>query len=535
MDSKTYTIDELKQFDKETVIALLISMQEQVAKMSQSLELLAEQVAILNQRRFGRSSEKHLVDGQMGLFDCFNEIEATVGGRCLSEPEFEEVCPKPYKRKKQKGKRQEDLKDFAVVVVPHELTEEQLREIFGEGWKRLPDEVYRRLEFHPATFEVVEHHVAVYAGADDQTIVRSDRPVDLLRNSIATPSLVAGILNGKYTNALPLYRLEQDFERNGVNISRQVMANWVIQCADRYLALLYDLLHEELLKSPITQADETTVLVSKDGRAAGTKSYMWVYRTGVRSEWHIILYDYQRTRNANHPREFLKGYTGTCVTDGYQVYHSMEGEDLRIAGCWSHARRRFADVVKSLGKEKAKGTLAYQALKQIGAIYKIENDLAGLTAEERQKMRQLSVWPLVEAFFAWVKESHGTVLPKSETGKGFTYCINQEKYLKVFLEDGNVPMDNNGTEQAIRPFCVGRNNWRMIDTVAGAKSSAIVYSIVETAKANGLKVYHYLKHLLTEIPKHMDDKNLSFLTDLLPWSKDLPLECRKKNPDEPNS
>lgn len=279
------------------------------------------------------------------------------------------------------------------------------------------------------------------------------------------------------------------------------------------------------------QADETPVCVSKDGRPAGAKSYMWVYRTGkMYTEAPIVLYEYQKTRNASHPREFLKNYSGTVVTDGYQVYHSLEKEieGLKIAGCWSHARRRFANVVKTLGKEKSKGTLAYDALKQIAAIYKVEGLLTELSPEERQKQRQLIVKPLVEAFFEWIRKHEIEVLPKSETGKGFTYCLNKEQYLKVFLENGNVPPDNNAAEGSIRGFCIGKHNWHLIDTIDGAKASTIIYSIAETAKANNLKPYNYFEYLLTEIPKHMEDTNLNFLDDLLPWAEKLPVECRKQ-------
>lgn len=184
-------------------------------------------------------------------------------------------------------------------------------------------------------------------------------------------------------------------------------------------------------------------------------------------------------------------------------------------------------MVKALGKDKAKDTFAYQALKQIGAIYKIEESLAKLTPGERTKRRQLSVRPLVEAFFAWIRESRDKVPPKSETGKGFTYCLNQEKYLRVFLGDGLVPADNNAAEQAIRGFCVGKANWHLIDTINGAKASAIIYNIAETAKANNLKPYKYFEHLLTEIPKHQEDTNLDFMKELFPWSESLPEECRK--------
>ena len=196
-----------------------------------------------------------------------------------------------------------------MEVISHTLPEEKLQEIFGSvGWKQLPDEVYKRVRVQPAVYTVEEHQVAVYAGKDNQTIVKADRPKELLRNSILTPSLAASIMNAKYVNGLPLYRISQEFLRNDIHISRQVMANWMIQCADRYLGPLYDYLHNRMYHFHVLQADETPVKVSKDGRPANSKSYMWVYRTGKGySDTPIILYEYQKTRKADHPREFLKG------------------------------------------------------------------------------------------------------------------------------------------------------------------------------------------------------------------------------------
>ena len=262
---------------------------------------------------------------------------------------------------------------------------------------------------------------------------------------------------------------------------------------------------------------------------------MWVYRTGrMYTERQIVLYEYQKTRNASHPREFLKDFSGVCVTDGCQVYHAIEEEreDLRTAGCWSHARRRFDEAVKALPKAKQKDSRAYLALTMIQAIYREEKQLKDLPAGERKNRRQLSVRPLVEAYFTWVRENLPKVPQKSKTWEGFNYSLNQEKYLKVFLDDGEVPMDNNAAEQSIRGFCIGKKNWVMIDTIAGAKSSAIIYSIAETAKANNLKPYDYFEYLLTEIPKHLEDTDRSFLDDLLPWSPSLPANCRKPDKSE---
>lgn len=528
-----YTEEKLNSLDKETVIQLFLAQQAQLKQIDHTLQLVLEQVADLKRHRFGRSSEKHETENQISFMEkdgkivFFNEAEAVA---VEETGEAEETAVRQHQKKRQ-GKREEDLSGLPVAVIEHSMSEEELEERFGkDGFKQLPDEVYRRYGFTPAKIEIEEHHVKVYAGKKTDEIVRAPHPECLLRGSLVSPSLEAAVMNAKYVNAVPLYRQEQEFERYGLHISRQNMANWTIQCADRYLAVLYDYLHEKMYHYHVLQADETPVLVNKDGRPAGSKSFMWVYRTGrMYTEQPIILYEYQKTRNASHPREFLEDFKGICVTDGYQVYHTIENEreDLKISGCWSHARRRFDEAVKALPKAARNGSRAYLALGMIQAIYREEKLLKELPSEERKLRRQLSVRPLVEAYFTWAKENIQKVPQKSKTWEGFQYSINQEKYLKVFLDDGEVPMDNNAAEQSIRGFCIGKKNWVMIDTVAGAKSSAIIYSIAETAKANNLKPYDYSEHLLSEIPQHLDDVDRSFLEDLLPWSPNLPANCRK--------
>lgn len=533
-----YTEEKLNSLDKGTLIQLFLSQQGQLERMEHTQQLILEQLADLKRHRFGRSTEKHEMDEQISFMEVdgkivfFNEAEAVAGEGSADGTEAA-MHKKPQKKK---GKREEELEGLPVVVIEHSMSEDELKDRFGkDGWKQLPDEVYRRYSFTPAKVEVEEHHVKVYAGKKTDEVMKAPHPKCLLKGSLVSPSLEAAVMNAKYVNAVPLYRQEQEFERYGLHISRQNMANWTIQCADRYLAVLYDYLREKLYGYHVLQADETPVLVNKDGRPAGSKSYMWVYRTGrMYADRQIVLYEYQKTRNASHPREFLKDFKGICVTDGYQVYHAIENEreDLKVAGCWSHARRRFDEAVKALPKAKQKDSRAYLALTMVQAIYREEKQLKELSARERQNRRQLSVRPLVEAYFTWVRENLPKVPQKSKTWEGFNYSLNQENYLKVFLEDGEVPMDNNAAEQSIRGFCIGKKNWVMIDTVAGAKSSAIVYSIAETAKANHLKPYDYFEYLLTEIPKHLDDTDRSFLDDLLPWSPNLPANCRKPSKDE---
>ena len=212
------------------------------------------------------------------------------------------------------------------------------------------------------------------------------------------------------------------------------------------------------------------------------------------------------------------------MTDGYQVYHKVEKEreNLRIAGCWVHARRKFDEAMNVVPKEQRKKSNAYLIMKQIQAIYREEGKLQELPPDERLMQRQLVIKPLVDALFVYLKKMEPTVPSSGQLRKAYTYILNQEKYLRVFLEDGEVPIDNNASERAIRGFCIGKKNWQMIDTINGAHSSAIIYSIAETAKANNLKPYDYFVYLLEEIPKHMEDTNRSFLDDLLPWSPNLP-------------
>ncbi|WP_390372912.1 IS66 family transposase [Dorea formicigenerans] len=529
-----YTEEQLNSVDKSFLIQLLLQQQEQLEAITKELhasnekmQLLMEQVILGKQNRFGRSSEKMEDTSQIcfrevdGTIVFFNEAEAVCD---LNAAELEDLELKSPKQPKRKGKKEADLSGLPFRRIDHYLSEEELEAEFGvKGWKQLPDAISRKYHFVPAKVEVEEHHIGVYASKTDEHMVKVDHPKALLQGSLVSPSLGAAIINGKYVNAVPLYRLEQEFQRYGLQITRQNMANWCIRLTEEYLSILYDYLHKELYFYHVIQADETPVLVNHDGRKAGSKSWMWVYRSGhLYQKRQIVLYEYQQTRNASHPREFLKGYDGICVTDGYQVYHTLEKEleELTIAGCWVHCRRRFDEALKLIPKSYQKESNAFLLMKQIQAIYREEGKLNDLSSDERLKQRQAVIKPLVDAFFAYLKTIN--VSKKDKFGDAVGYARNQEKYLRVFLTDGDVPIDNNASERAIRGFCIGKKNWQMIDTIHGAKSSAVIYSIVETAKANNLKPFDYVQHLLEEIPKHMDDKDCSFLEDLLPWSEKLP-------------
>ena len=519
---RKYSTDELNKMDKQTLITLFESLQNQLITMNAQLEAISQQLALMNQRSFGRKTEKmDQIANQLSLFDVFNEPEVLSDNS--REPEITEIVVSTHTRKK-KTKREDKLEGLPARVFEHRIEEEELHRMFPFGYKELPSEVYKRLYVIPQTFMVDEHHIHVYASRNnDGTIVRASRPKDVFRNSIVTPALLSTIVVGKYANHIPLERQSQCYKDYGVELETNTMANWMIKGAEQYFSILYDELHNYLYKSNIIHADETPFTVIKDGRKAGTDSYMWVYRNGAcDAENPVVIYDYQQTRKTDHPREFLKGYSGIVVTDGYQVYHSLEKqrEDLQVAGCWIHAKRKFAEIVKTSNSEDLSkdNIVAAEAVRRISKMFHEDNQLDNLSKADKEKQRGRLLKPLVDDFFAWAKETISKLPADGATHKGLQYCINQEKYLRVFLSNGYVPMDNNRAEQAIRPFTIGRKNWVNIYSPNGAGASAILYSIIETAKANRLRLNDYIEYAITELVNHQDDTNRDFLKDLLPWS-----------------
>ncbi len=407
-----HTSEELNKLSKQDLVKVTLSLQEQLNRTNANLESLIEQIRIADQHRYGRKTEKSSELYEQLSF--FNEAEK-LSENAPEEPSSDDVLPKetPAKKPKQKGKRDKDLKGLPEENHDHTLSDEQLDEQYGAGnWRRMEPETYKRLRYTPASWVVEIHRVDVAVGTDglhQDEFTRGDRPKDLLRNSIVTPSLGAAILNAKYVNSLPFNRIEQHFKRIGVNISRQNMADWAIKFSERYLFAIYDRLQVELLKYPVNQADETPVRVLNDGREVITDSYMWVHRSGeYYTDRPIVLYEYQKTRHHKYPQEFYKGYKGILVTDGLQQYHMLEAllPGVTSANCWAHARRDYADALKALGTKNKKAnaqTIAGQALTKIGKFFDIESKLKELSSEERLRERQKRIKPLVDEYFDWVK------------------------------------------------------------------------------------------------------------------------------------
>ena len=534
-----HTLEELNKCSREELITFVLMMQGQLDSLNENIEMLIEQVRIANNYRFGKHTEKlSSIDGQLSFFD---EADAAFDENA-PEPKEEDVLP-PKQGKKNKGQRELNLKDFPEEVIPsYTVTEEELDAFYGKGsWRRLPDETYKRLRHEPESWTVELHTVEVYVGKDGEhqdEFMRGKRPKDLLKNSIVTPSLMSSILNVKYVNSSALNRIEQEFERNGVNISKQTMSNWIVLCANKYFAAFVERMKQELLTLHVTQADETPTQVIGDSDHPNSKCWMWVHRSGeLYKERPIVIYEYQKGRDHTIPLNFYKDYKGVLVTDGLAQYHLVDKllPDVTNVNCWAHARRDFSDAVKAADKknpETVRQSVAYQALQKIAEFYNADTALKELESAERLQIRQKEIKPLVEDFFVWVKRqiAECVVPPKSKTAQGLNYIINQEVYLKGFLEDGDIPIDNSASERAIRTFCLGKKNWMFHNTAKGAGASALVYSISETAKLNNFRPYNYFKYILTELPKHCDEKgNIepAELDYIMPWSDKLPEECRK--------
>ena len=467
METK-HTFEELNNCSREELITMVLMMQGQLDTLNENIERLIEQVRLSNSYRFGKQTETlSSIDGQLSFFD---EAEAFCD-LSAAEPEADEVLPKKRTPKK-KGQRELDLKEFPEEIIPaYSVPEEELDAFYGKGnWRRMPDETYKRLRHEPESWTVEIHTVEVYVGTDgdhQDEFMRGERPKDLLRNSIVTPSLLSSIINVKYVNSSALHRVEKEFERNGVNISRQTMSNWIIRCSEKYFTPFVERMKQEMLSLPVTQSDETPTQVIADSDRPNSKCYMWVHRTGeFYTDRPIVVYEYQKGRDHHKPLEFYKDYKGVIVTDGLQQYHLVAEKlaDVTNANCWAHARRGFADAVKIADKKDpkaVKNSVAYQALEKIGEFYNADTELKELSSEERLQKRQEKIKPLVEDFLKWVKKqvAECSVPPKSKTGEALQYILNQEKYLMVFLENGDVPIDNSASERAIRTFCLGKKNW----------------------------------------------------------------------------
>jgi transposase len=505
-------------------------LRSQVTELTSKVEWLMEQFRLAQHRRFGASSEKSVEDdyGQMNLFN-ESEIASDI---LVPEPDLIEI-EKHYRKRKNMVNKTDLPADLPIETVLHELpAEEQVcPECDGHLHVMGTETLRRELKLIPAKAVIVEHVRNVYACRDCEKnecgvpIIKAPVSNPVIKGGFASPEAVAHIATQKFVTAVPLYRQEQEWNRCGIALSRQTMSNWLIKATFDWLEPIYDVLVEMLCLHKVLHVDETTLQVLNESeRLPQNKSYMWLYRTSGDAAYPIVLYEYQPDRRAEHPKFFLKNFSGYLHADGYDGYHSLP-DSIKVVGCLAHARRKFDEAVKGLSKNAQNDSEAMVGKRFCDKLFSLERDFAELPAEERFVKRQELSKPVFDRFYEWL----GTFNPPPKTGlyAAVVYALNQREYLGRYLEDGRLEISNNRAERSIKPFVIGRKNWLFANTPRGAKASAIMFSIIETAKENGLNTYEYLTFVFRNAPNWDIRNDINKLEHLLPWF--VPDSCKAKH------
>ena len=514
-----------KNLTLETQYRALSNKNEELAALIAHYEA---RLRLSCQRQFGQSSEKSQIDPNQMLL-IFDEAENEAQPK-KTEPTVEEIT---YTRRKRTKRKEDKFEFLPVEQVTHSIAEEErVCPECGEPMHIMGHETRKELFIIPAQVKVLEHIREIYSCRRCERentkvpIVKAPMLEAVIKGSAASAAAIAHIMVQKYINAVPLYRQEISFLNDGFFLSRQTMANWLIRASSDWLEPLYRQMHDQLLQEDILHADETVVQVLKEpGRASRNESYMWLYCTGRETQTPIVLYEYQETRSSTHPKKFLGGYKGYLHADGYAGYKTLQKE-IHLCGCWAHARRKFHEALKSMPTEEQANSLSQKGLAYCDQIFALERSYEQLTPQERHTLRTQQNKPIADAFFKWASEA--PVLPKSILGKAIHYAMEQKPYLETYYNDGRLEISNNRAERAIKPFVIGRKNWLFSCTPKGAKASAVIYSILETAKQNGLKPYDYLKYIFETMPS-IQQKNYH---TLLPWSASLPDYLRTGHHDK---
>jgi transposase len=492
-------IDALKSLvaDQATKLDHFTARNEQLTTENQRYKTqvltLTEQLNLALAKRYAASSEKISPD-QILIFD-----EAETDAEAVSDTGDDVVLVPAHKRRKRGRKPLPD--NLPRIDVVHEIpATERCCDHDGRLLVEIGDVISEQLDIIPAKIQVIRHIRKKYACECGQCIKTAPLPAQPIPKSLASPGLLAHITVSKYQDALPLYRQETILQRIGIDIPRATLANWMIR-AGALIQPLINLLQDRLLAYDIIQMDETTVQVLKeDGKAAQSTSYLWLQRGGPPDQ-PVVLYDYDPARGAGVPKRLLTGYTGYLQTDGYDGYNAVVAvNSLTHVGCMAHARRKFDEAVKAQGKNKKRGK-AHRGLALIQKLYRVEKQARKLDPEDRHVRRQQQASPILDELRTWLDDALLQVPPTSATGKALNYLNREWSKLIRYLDDGRLEIDNNGAENAIRPFVVGRKNWLFSASVKGVKASANLYSLIETAKANKLEPYAYLRYLFTELPQ----------------------------------
>ena len=526
----TYTAAEVAELIRPLADSVEL-LQKENAELKRKLEHMNEVFANAQRARFGQSGEKnsYVLHDQASFF---NEAEKEQAPK-VEEPTPDTILIPQHERKKKRSQA-EMLNGLPEEEVLLELPEDQL--VCGKcGGKMKPigkKFLRHEMQIIPKQIKLLAYYAVTYAcdSCEKDTgfahIVTVKPPVPLMKHSLASPSTVAYIMTQKYVDGLPLARQEKIWVREGISLSRATMANWVIRCSQSWLKPLYKHMKQELLTHSVIHADETVVQVLKeDGKPATSESRMWLYASAALIRHQVRLFEYQPDRSGKRPEAFLKGFTGVLVTDGYQGYNLLT--KVTHCGCWAHTRRKWREAMPDGTTVKtSKAAVGFQYCNKLFAQ---ERKCAAYKPKYRQEYRQNKELPLLEEYYAWLKTIHPEKGSKLE--EAVRYSLNQKQQLTAFLSNGEVPISNNLAENAIRLFTLGRKNWLFCDTTKGAKASAIVYSLVESAKANGVEPFAYLQHVLVELPYLGKNQSHEELESFMPWAHYIQQEFGVKNSD----
>ena len=501
------------------------SLTEEVETLQRKLDRMNELLLNAQRARFGQSSEKtkYVSPDQLQFFD---EPEQEQNSKA-PEPTEETFTVKAHERKKKRtveelaaGLPQKDI----LLSVPEEG---RICGCCGKPMKAIGKRFLKHeVEVIPKQVNLLAYYAETYACPDCEkktgyaNILTLNPPPPLMKHSLASPSAVADVMTQKFVDGIPLYRQEKIWAREGVELNRATLANWIIRCAEDWLKPMYKELRLNLLKQAVIHADETPVQVLKeDGKPATSESRMWVYASSTHAEQQVRYFEYQPDRSGKRPGALLKDYSGCLVTDGYAGYNQVL--NAVHCGCWAHMHRKWREAMPDgATTANSKAAIGFQyCVKLFGE----EKKLAGLAPEARKQARQAKVAPLLDAYWSWVEKLDPT--PGSKLEDAVVYARNQKAHLNAFMEHGEVDVSNNTAENAIRPFVVGRKNWLFYDTPKGAESGAIVYTLVESAKANELEPRKYLETLLEDLRWVGRSPDHDRLSKLLPWAPGIRKSC----------
>jgi transposase len=509
------------------IVASLVSEQNQIrASYNRSelrVRLLEEEVAHLRAKLYGPRTEKRALNSIMPGQGSFFELLGETPPAAEEVPVIEDGDVKVAAHSRKKKGRKPLPEDLPREEVVHDIPEEEKICSCGCEMERIGEEVSEVLHYQKAELKVIRHTRPKYAcknceGSSEEekpSVKIAPPPPQLIPKSFAAISLLIYIIIGKFVDALPLYRMEQQFKRMRVELSRKTMSKWMIRVADRCQPLI-PLLQEEIRSGPLINIDETTLQVMQEkGRQNKTKSYVWIFR-GHAEERPAVVFEYHPTRSGQAAVDFCKGYVGYVQSDGYSGYNYLEKEDgITLCGCWAHARRKFFDASRAGKKTTGKTRGADTGLAFITELYKLEKNAkkAGLSPEQIHQMRQEQAKPILDKFGLWLRDTYPRTPGKGLLGQAIAYTLNNWKRLIVYIEDSSLTPDNNAAENAIRPFVVGRKNWLFSGSPAGAHASAIFFSLIETAKLNQLNPESYMRFLLEKLTSAGDDVDFK---ELLP-------------------